>query len=262
MSCPICFKLDTPQTIMDEGNDHYPPETDIIKEVFDSLGLTLENSTVMQQALWWKWRDFAIASCDTPKWVRGMADRLGLVGRKWDEIISKAYAQDTDLTSLDDRSYERILQRTAIDGTDGDVREVKRTAIDGTDGDVREVKRTGDDTNVNSATGDNVQKTEFERMPQTASGSTQYLDSRETVTTTPSAVTTDKLTHDTTDTEKYAPNTQDTEKYAPNTQDRETYKADDTITAVTFSEMLNNYPNVLLGFVSEFDGFFIDRWYL
>lgn len=237
MSCPICFKLDTPQTIMDEGNDHYPPETDIIKEVFDSLGLTLENSTVMQQALWWKWRDFAIASCDTPKWVRGMADRLGLVGRKWDEIISKAYSQDTDLTSLDDRSYERILQRTAIDGTEGDVREVKRT---------------GDDTNVNSSTGDNVQKTEFERMPQTASGNTQYLDSRETVTTTPSAITTDKLTR----------NTTDTEKYAPNTQDRETYKADDTITAVTFSEMLNNYPNVLLGFVSEFDGFFIDRWYL
>lgn len=237
MSCPICFKLDTPQTIMDEGNDHYPPETDIIEEVFDSLGLTLENSTVMQQALWWKWRDFAIASCDTPKWVRGMADRLGLVGRKWDEIISKAYAQDTDLTNLDDRSYERILQRTAIEGTEGDYREVKRT---------------GDDTNVNSATGDNVQKTEFERMPQTASGSTQYLDSRETVTTTPSAITTDKLTR----------NTTDTEKYKPNTQDRETYKADDTITAVTFSEMLNNYPNVLLGFVSEFDGFFIDRWYL
>lgn len=237
MSCPICIKLDTPQTILDEGNDHYPPETDIIKEVFDSLGLTLENSTVMQQALWWKWRDFAIASCDTPKWVRGMADRLGLVGRKWDEIISKAYSQDTDLTSLDDRSYERILQHTAIDGTEGDVREVKRT---------------GDDTSVNSATGDNVQKTEFERMPQTASGSTQYLDSRETVTTTPSAVTTDKLTR----------NTTDTEKYAPNTQDRETYRADDTITAVTFSEMLNNYPNVLIGFVSEFDGFFIDRWYL
>ncbi len=237
MSCPICFKLDTPQTIMDEGNDHYPAETDIIKEIFDSLGLTLENSTVMQQALWWKWRDFAIASCDTPRWVRGMADRLGLVGRKWDEIISKAYAQDTDLTSLDDRSYERILQRTAIEGTEGDYREVQRT---------------GNDTNVNSATGNNVQKTEFERMPQTASGSTQYLDSRETVTTTPSAITTDELTHDTTD----------TEKYVPNTQDRETYKADDTITAVTFSEMLNNYPNVLLGFVSEFDGFFIDRWYL
>lgn len=237
MSCPICIKLDTPQTILDEGNDHYPPETDIIKEVFDSLGLTFDNSTVMQQALWWKWRDFAIASCDTPKWVRGMADRLGLVGRKWDEIISKAYSQDTDLTSLDDRSYERILQRTAIEGTEGDYREVKRT---------------GDDTNVNSATGDNVQKTEFERMPQTASGSTQYLDSRETVTTTPSAITTDKLTR----------NTTDTEKYAPNTQDRETYRADDTITAVTFSEMLNNYPNVLLGFVSEFDGFFIDRWYL
>lgn len=237
MSCPRCIQLDTIQTIMDEGNDHYPEDTDIIKTVFDLLGASFQNSTVMQQALWWKWRDFAIASCDTPKWVRAMADRLGLIGTKWDEIITRAYAEDTDLTSLDDRSYERILQRTAIAGTNGDVREIKRT---------------GDDTNVNSATGNDVQKTEFERMPQTASGATQYLDSRETVTTTPSAITTDKLTH----------NTTDTEKYAPNTQDKETYRADDSITAVTFSEMLNNYPNVLLGFVSEFDGFFIDRWYL
>ncbi|MBR2707717.1 MAG: hypothetical protein IKE74_10865 [Mogibacterium sp.] len=237
MSCPRCIQLDTIQTIMDEGNDYYAEDTDIVKTVFDLLGTTFQNSAVMQQALWWKWRDFAIASCDTPKWVRAMADRLGLIGGKWDDIITRAYAEDTDLTSLADRSYERTLQRTAIEGTEGDVREVKRT---------------GNDTNVNSATGDNVQKTEFERMPQTASGSTQYLDSRETVTTTPSAITTDKLTHDTTD----------TEKYKPNTQDRETYRADDTITAVTFSEMLNNYPNVLLGFVSEFDGFFIDRWYL
>lgn len=237
MSCHRCIQLDTPQTILEEGNDHYPAETDIIETVFDSLGMTLENSTVMQQALWWKWRDFAIASCDTPKWVRGMADRLGLVGRKWDEIISRAYALDTDLTSLDDRSYERILQRTVIDGTEGDVRVVTRE---------------GSDTNVNSVEGSNIQETEFEKLPQTATGDTKYLDSREKVTDTPSAVTTDELTHDTTD----------TEKYTPNTQDRETYRADDSITAVTFSEMLNNYPNVLLGFVSEFDGFFIDRWYV
>ena len=211
MSCGCCIKLDTPQTIMDEGNDYYEPETDIFDEVFTLSGMTYENDTVMKQALWWKWRDYCLASCDTEKWVRGMADRLSLVGRKWDEIISKAYSQDVDLTSLTDRAYKRVITRT------------------------------GTDTNVNSTTGDNIVQTEHESLPQTATTTTQYLDSREKVTQTPSVETTDELTHD--------------------TEDTETYDADDTLTAITFSDMLNNYPNVLLGFVGEFDGYFIDRWY-
>ena len=237
MSCPCCIQLDTPQTILDDGNDYYEKDTDIFDTVFTTNAQTYTNATIMKQALWWKWRDYCIASCDTEKWVRGMADRLGLIGKKWDDIISKAYAQDVDLTSLDDRSYERIVQRTKIAGTDGD----KRT-----------VTREGTDTNVNSTTGSNVRDTEHESLPQTASTTTKYLDSREKVTDTPSVETTDEMTHDTTD----------TETYAPNTQDKETYIADDSLTAVTFSDMLNNYPNVLLGFVNEFDGYFIDRWYL
>ena len=216
MSCDCCIELDTPQTILDEGNDHYDAGTDIFEEIFDTDNIEYTNGEVMIQALWWKWRDYCIASCNTPKWVRGMADRLGLVGHKWDAIFSKAFAEDTDLTSLEDRAYTRLIQRTAIEGT------------------------TGDTTTI-SHTGSDTHKIEHESLPQTASDTTQYLDMRQTDTTTPGVT--------------------DTHKFAPNSQDRETFDANDTLTAITFSDMLNNYPNVLLGFVNEFDGYFIDRWY-
>lgn len=234
MKCGCCIELDTPETIYEIGNDYYNVGTDIFEKIFDDTNY--ENATIMIQALWWKWRDFCIASCDTPKWVRAMSDRLGLVGHKWDAIISKAGAEDVDLTSLADRDYVRTIQHTKIDGTEGD----KRT-----------ITREGTDTNVNSMTGDNVEKTEHESLPQTASTSTQYLDARSKVTTTPGVETTDELTHDTTD----------TDVFVPNTQDEEVFKADDSLTAITFAEMMNNYPNVLLGFVNEFEDYFIDRWY-
>lgn len=212
MNCGCCIELDTPQTIMDEGNDWYEPDTDIFAEILTESGASYDNATVMTQALWWKWREHCIASCKTTSWVRAMADRLLLVGDKWDAIISKAYAEDTDLASITDRDYTRI------------------------------VTRSGTDTNVNSMTGSNVSVNEHESLPQTAAGSTRYLDARETRTDTPAVATTDQLTHNTTDTE--------------------TYNADDTITAITFSDMMNNYPNVLLGFVDEFKDYFIDRWYV
>lgn len=214
MKCGCCIELDTPETIYEIGNDYYEAGTDIFEEIFDDTNY--ENATIMIQALWWKWRDFCIASCNTPKWARAMSDRLGLVGHKWDAIISKAAAEDTDLTNLDDRAYIRTIQRTPMDGTQGDQRTV-------------------------SHTGSDVETTEHEALPQTASTATQYLDSRGKVTTTPGVT--------------------DTETYAPNTQDKEIFEADDTITAVTFSDMMNNYPNVLLGFVDEFKDYFIDRWY-
>lgn len=214
MSCPCCIQLDTPQTILDDGNDYYEPETDIFEEIFD--GTSFENGTIMIQALWWKWRDYCIASCNTPKWVRAMKDRLYLVGIKWDAVISKAFDQDVDLTSLDDRDYIRTIQRTKIEGTTGDVRTI-------------------------SHTGSDVETTEHESLPQTASTTTQYLDSRGKTTVTPGVT--------------------DTDTYVPNNQDTEEFKANDTLTAVTFQDMMNNYPNVLLGFVDEFKEYFIDRWY-
>lgn len=211
-----CIELDTPQTIKDDGNDYYEPDTDIFDEIFTENGQTYANDTIMKQALWWKWRDFCIGGCDTEKWVRAMADRLGIIGHKWDAIISKAYDQDTDLTSLADRDYIRTLERTPISGTQGDKRTVSHSGTD-------------------------KELTEHETLPQTATDETKYLDSRNTVTVTPGVT--------------------DTEYYAPSTQDKETYQADDTITAITFSDMMNNYPNVVLGFVNEFSEYFIERWY-
>ena len=215
--CGCCIELDTPQSIYDEGNDYYEPETDIFWEVFEEAHTPeYTNKLVMIQALWWKWRDFCIASCNTPKWVGAMADRLGLVGSKWDAIITKAYANDVDLTSLDDRDYIRTIQRTAIPDTVGDRRTI-------------------------SHTGSDVETNEHESLPQTESTTTQYLDSRAKTTITPGVT--------------------DTDTYVPNNQDKEIFQANDTLTAVTFQDMMNNYPNVLLGFVNEFTDYFIDRWY-
>lgn len=207
-----CIELDTPQTIMDDGNFTVPAGTDIFAEVFGESVGGFVNSSIMQQALWWKWRDYCIASCDTDKWIRGMTDRLNLIGHKWDDIISKAYEEDTDLTSIVDRGYTRIVDRK------------------------------GTDTNVSTPSGRNTSTSEHESLPQTVTGSTRYLDTRDTLTDTPGVTMTDQLTH--------------------NTQDTETYIADDSITAVTFSDMIQNYPNVLLGFTDEFRDFFIERWYL
>lgn len=214
--CGCCIELDTLQTILDEGNDYYDAGTDLIDEVFTEHGGTFEYGDMMQQALWWRYRDLCIGSCNTPKWVRGMADRLGLIGAKWDSVFAKYDEQFTELTDLTDRSYERIIQRTAMDGTDGDV-----TTL--------------------SHTGQNTHVMKHESLPQTATTATEYLDARQTDTDTPGVT--------------------DTNAYKPNTQDKEIYKADDTIPAITFSDMMNNYPNVLLGFVNEFAEYFVNRWY-
>lgn len=212
---PCCIELDTPQTIMDEGNDYYAVGTDVFAKVFENTDYV--NKIVMQQALWWKWRDYLIASCNTPEWVRAMNDRLGLIGDKWDAVISKAYDNDTDLTSLVDRDYTRVIKRTAISGTQGDIR-------------------------IISHSGSDVEQTEHETLPQTAATDTKYLDSRGKTTMTPGVT--------------------DTDNYTPNNQDSEEFAADDSITAATFQDMMNNYPNVLLGFVNEFAEYFIDRWYV
>lgn len=173
--CGCCFQVDTPQSIMEEGNDYYEPETDIFAEIFEDS--TLVNATVMQQALWWRYRHIVIGSCDTEEWVEAMRDRLNMIGPKWDAIFDKA--ADTDLTDLTELSYERIIQRTPMEGTDGDV-------------------------STRTHEGSDVRTSEHESLPQTATTETKYLDSRQTDTVRPGV----------TDTDKYAPNTQDRETYA------------------------------------------------
>lgn len=224
MGC--CIELMTPRILLEDD------EVDVFAEVLEDAAY--ENKELMAKALWARWRDYCIGSCDLDGWVQGMKDRLTLVGDKWDAVMTKAL--ETELNAVTDRSYERIVQRTAIEGTDGDVRTLEHEGKDTT-----EVSHEGDDVNV----------MEHEAMPQTASGATKYLDVRQT----------DTRTNGMKDTTEYSPGVKDTEKYAPNTQDKETYHADDTIPAITFSDMMRNYPSVLMGFADEFSGYFINRWY-
>lgn len=170
-----CIEIDTPQSIMNEGNDYYDAGTDIFAVIFEDS--TLDWSEVMQMSLWSVYRYRMIGSCKTDEWVQAMKDRLYMVGSKWDDIMSKA--ADTDLTDMDADSYTRLVQRTAITGTDGDV-------------------------STQSASGSDINVVEDEDMPQTPLSSTdKYLSRRSTATSTPSAVRTTK----------YAPNTQDREEY-------------------------------------------------
>lgn len=160
---------------MDEGNDYYEEGTDIFAEIFD--GSTLSNAALMQSALWATYRLRMIGSCDTEEWVQVMKDRLTIVGPKWDDIMTAA--AETVLTDMDADSYVRVIQRTAMEGTDGDV-------------------------STQSAEGSDVNVVEDEDMPQTPiSENERYLSRRSTATATPSAVRTTK----------YTPNTQDRETY-------------------------------------------------
>lgn len=224
MTC--CIELMTPRILLEDD------EVDVFAEVLEDAAY--ENKELMAKALWARWRDYCIGSCDLDGWVQGMKDRLTLIGDKWDAVMSKAL--ETELNAITDRSYERIVQRTAMPNTDGDVRTLEHEGKDTT-----ELSHTGDDVNV----------MEHEAMPQTESGATKYLDARQT----------DTHTNGMKDTTEYSPGVKDTEKYAPNTQDKETYHADDTIPAITFSDMMRNYPSVLMGFADEFSGYFINRWY-
>lgn len=200
---------------MDDGSGDYEAGTDLVEEIFDNTSYT--NGSLMESAIWWRYRDFVIGSCHLDEWVRAMSDRLALVGSKWDEIISKAISQDVELASIVDRAYRKEIRRTAIENTEGDVR-------------------------VLSHEGNDVVTSEHESLPQTATGTTVYLDSRDKATTTPGVT--------------------DTDKYTPNNKETETYEADDTLTALTFSEMMRNYPDVLIAFADEFSQFFVPRWYV
>ena len=207
-ACGCCIEIDTPQSIMDEGNDYYPEDTDVFALMFeDSL---LSNAELMQSALWATYRLRMIGSCDTEEWVQAMKDRLTIVGPKWDDIMTKA--AETVMTDMDADSYVRVIQRTAIEGTEGDVRTVERT-------------------------GDVSVGIEHESLPQTATTSTKYLDSRQTTAT--------------------ENNLKDTDSYVPNTQDKETYNESQDIMAKTFAEMMREYPDILGGFAREFSEYFL-----
>ena len=173
MSCECCIELMTPKSVLEET------ETDVFEEIFDLADGVYVNEEVMKLALWHYLRIRCIGSCNLEEWMQAMADRLDLVGPKWDAVISKTGT--TDLTESHGKTSERIIRRTAIENTLGD-------------------------ESTETATGSNANVTEDEDLPQTVAGSAKYLRSRVTVTDTPGV----------TRTAHYKPNTQDTETYVEN----------------------------------------------
>lgn len=155
-----CIEFDTPGSILDKGNSYYPAETDIFAAIFDMADGTYEYEDAMRKALWHAYRYRIIGSCDTPEWVQAMADRLDLIGPKYEAFLTKAVS--TDLTDLSEASYERITQHTPMNDTDGDVRTYHR---------------------------------EHETLPENLTGTTKYLDAREDDTDTFTPNTQDRETY-------------------------------------------------------------------
>jgi len=180
MSCCKCIEVDTPQSIMDDGSldGEYPAETDIFEEVMDTATGEWENAAVMGLMLWFRFRYEGIGSCNAKRWVQAMADRVDIVGAKWDNILTLWQSGDIDLTNMDEMDYERIVQRTAMPDTVGTVRTVGHTGND--------VTVMGNET-----------------LPQSPVDGYNYLDNK----------TTSTRTNGQTDTDTYIPNEQDREVY-------------------------------------------------
>lgn len=251
MTCCGCCKLDTPQSIMDEGNDYYEETTDIFSEVINTVDGAFEHGDVMRKALWHGYRLRMIASCNTPEWVQAMADKLDIVGPKWDALISKA--ADTDLTDMTEMSYKRSVKNHAIAGTDGDVRTVSHS---GSDTDI--LTYSGQDMSVVGRTGTDTKTVETEDMPQTPiQANERYLSGRTTETDAPGVTETTTVTPGTTETRTMTPGVIDTDKFMPNNQTDEDYSEERDISAVTFRKLIENYPEILSGFIKEFESYFL-----
>lgn len=178
MSCCDCIEVDTPQSIIDEGSTdkHYQPETDIFEEIFDTASGTFTNGAAMQSILWSRYRYEGLGSCDSARWVQVMADRLDMIGPRWDDIISKSL--DVDMTDLAELSYQRQVDRTAIPETNGSIRTVSHSGIDGT-------------------------TVTHETLPQSPIDGVNYADDRSKT----------ERSNGQTDTDTYKPNERDAETY-------------------------------------------------
>lgn len=178
MSCCRCIEVDTPQSIMEDGSmdGEYPAETDIFEEITDTANGNYTTEGLMSLMLWLRYRYEGIGSCDAKRWVQVMADRLDMIGDKWETILTAL--EDVDMADLAEMAYTRRVDRTAIPDTVGTVRTVGHSGTDST--------VTGDET-----------------LPQSPVDGYSYLDRRTTAT----------RTNGQTDTETYHPNERDEETY-------------------------------------------------
>lgn len=112
MTCCICSTM-TPQDVLDEM------ERDVFGEAMESSGTTSEYSGAYAEALWNAYRERMIGSVNLERWERLVGDRIAQIAPMYDVLMS-AYA-DADLEDPSDGRLETITDRTAIEGTDGDV---------------------------------------------------------------------------------------------------------------------------------------------
>ena len=200
-----CIRIHTPQTYYEEKG------IDIWDEIFD--GAAFDNAALMKDILEHYYRKWMIGSCDADDWIEAVKDRLWIVGDRWDGIMTAL--SDADLSDIDVRSYERIVRRTAIEGTQGTVRTLSHS---------------GDDVNV----------TENETLPQSPIDGRRYLDAKTTQTRTNGQT--------------------DTDVYDPNEKDHETYSEKADIAAQTYRDMMAKWPRLEEDFAAEFRDYFVNRW--
>lgn len=173
----ILIEIDTPNSIIVNGNDFFPQGTDIFEVAMGYSSIPIENQDVMRIALWGKYRFYMLGNCDTERWAHAMAARIDLVVPKWDSIIT--ILAEADPSDIDDLTYTRI---------------VKHTAVENTPGTVRTISHSGSDVTVN----------ESEILPQTPNTGQRHVDNKVTGT----------RTNGQTDTDTYNPNEKDEESYS------------------------------------------------
>lgn len=172
----ILIEIDTPNSIIVQGNDYFPQGTDIFEVAMGYSSISIENQDVLKIALWGKFRYYMLGNCDTERWAHAMAARMDLVVPKWDRIVT--ILAEADPSDINDLTYTRV---------------VKRTAVENTPGTVRTISHSGSDVTVN----------ESEILPQTPNTGQRHVDNKVTGT----------RTNGQTDTDTYNPNEKDHEEY-------------------------------------------------
>lgn len=111
--CSGFLDVSTPQSVKDEL------DIDVFDEIWTLTGSTSTYASAYKSALWHAYRYRKIGSCDLEYWEQNVADKMALILPRYDAFMDKW--AESDATDLSDGLYTTDLQRTAIEGTEGDV---------------------------------------------------------------------------------------------------------------------------------------------
>ena len=123
---PICcagFRVDTPQSLMDEGRD-------VLREIVNASDITDKEQCA--KALLNLYRYRMIGSCDVERWVQAMTDRANLDSDRWNSVFS---LYQTAMPTIDPNDLnERVRtvtesgSSTVKDNTDVEREDIPETA--------------------------------------------------------------------------------------------------------------------------------------